>query len=109
MLRAWQISKHLGVGAGAVNGCEPIGRVVASAVARRTGRPFVQEVHGRLLDMPEGYAWSKRVGARTVTTWLCRRARAVRAVSGEIGSSLVDAGVDPARISVIGQRCDTTR
>jgi glycosyltransferase involved in cell wall biosynthesis len=106
VVRAAPLTRRLAAHADVVNGCEPVGGLIALRCAR--GAAFVQEVHGRLLDMPRGYPALKRAGLRRTTVHLCRRARAVRAVSEEVASSLRGAGIPAEKIRVIGQRCDTT-
>jgi|Tabmets5t2r1_1033131.scaffolds.fasta_scaffold00992_3 glycosyltransferase involved in cell wall biosynthesis len=71
------------------------------------GTRMIIHVQGQLLNLPRTRFGTLTPVVQTVSRVMARRADLVRAVSRQIATDAVQAGVDPDRVVVIGSRCDT--
>jgi glycosyltransferase involved in cell wall biosynthesis len=71
------------------------------------GTRVIVHVQGQLLNLPRTRFGTLTPIVQAVSRVMARRADLVRAVSRQIATDVVQAGVDPDKVVVIGSRCDT--
>lgn len=73
-------------------------------------KPFVLQIQGQLLNLPEEtFGIFKRFFIRHITLFLSNKADRIRVVSNEIAQSLIKEGIDKSKIFTVPSRCNTSR